>query len=453
MDKRVKHKEIPLTGKFMTADPAATGENFQTLTNLRPTDTHIKGVQGMTKINTTQLGSALDFTDATEVDIVADRISVAASKITVTSIYSDEEAYVYFDYGADYFSGDFRIDFQFNCTEQTVSVFGYAFIFGLSNAIDDLEGNRLAEGAEIVVLNTGELLSLSEQNGAVATKDSITALDLATEYYATIIRNESAGTYGTVSLHVYSDSTRETEIASSPATIELTEKQDFRYLYTFSSWNSGLADVAWSGTVEDYFIVYSKTKNAFHFSKAQPQESHVLAQVAGADGKTVLIQNETPIPDVGNFAATEVWRDGKNNPGEIPGLGRFSNAPDGQMMYCNGVDSLIWGGDEILPSAFITSTAVVADGGLITDPKDFTDNIRSTSKTAENILLLGGGVDDYTVLMLHCEGDDGGTVFTDSSDSAHTVTAVGDANTDLSQAKFGVSSGVFDGTGDYLTIP
>ena len=61
------------------------------------------------------------------------------------------------------------------------------------------------------------------------------------------------------------------------------------------------------------------------------------------------------------------------------------------------------------------------------------------------------GIDSYTKLMLHCNGTDGSTTFTDSSLSPHTVTANGDAQIDTAQYKFGGASGLFDGTGDYLS--
>src|SRR5262245_11711181 len=57
------------------------------------------------------------------------------------------------------------------------------------------------------------------------------------------------------------------------------------------------------------------------------------------------------------------------------------------------------------------------------------------------------------VLLLHMNGTDGSTTFTDSSASAHTVTPNGDAQIDTAQSKFGGASGLFDGTGDYLDIP
>lgn len=63
------------------------------------------------------------------------------------------------------------------------------------------------------------------------------------------------------------------------------------------------------------------------------------------------------------------------------------------------------------------------------------------------------GIDAYTKLMLHCNGDDASTTFTDSSDSAHTVTANGNAQIDTAQSVFGGASGLFDGDADYLSIP
>lgn len=62
-------------------------------------------------------------------------------------------------------------------------------------------------------------------------------------------------------------------------------------------------------------------------------------------------------------------------------------------------------------------------------------------------------IDSYTKLLLHMNGTDGSTVFTDSSPSGHTVTANGDAQIDTDQYKFGGASGKFDGNGDYLSIP
>lgn len=62
------------------------------------------------------------------------------------------------------------------------------------------------------------------------------------------------------------------------------------------------------------------------------------------------------------------------------------------------------------------------------------------------------GIDSYTKLLLHCDGADASTTFTDSGVTGHTVTANGNAQIDTAQKKFGSASGLFDGSGDYLAI-
>lgn len=64
--------------------------------------------------------------------------------------------------------------------------------------------------------------------------------------------------------------------------------------------------------------------------------------------------------------------------------------------------------------------------------------------------LIGGGFDSYTKLLLHCDGANGSTVFTD--DTGKTVTPNGNAQISTAQSKFGGASGLFDGSGDYLSL-
>lgn len=54
-------------------------------------------------------------------------------------------------------------------------------------------------------------------------------------------------------------------------------------------------------------------------------------------------------------------------------------------------------------------------------------------------------------LLLHMDGSNGSTTFTDSSSNALAVTPTGDAQISTAQSKFGGSSALFDGSGDYLT--
>ncbi len=57
--------------------------------------------------------------------------------------------------------------------------------------------------------------------------------------------------------------------------------------------------------------------------------------------------------------------------------------------------------------------------------------------------------DSYTKSLLHFNGTDASTTFTD--ESGKTWTANGDAQIDTAQSKFGGASGLFDGNGDYVS--
>jgi hypothetical protein len=56
-------------------------------------------------------------------------------------------------------------------------------------------------------------------------------------------------------------------------------------------------------------------------------------------------------------------------------------------------------------------------------------------------------------LLLHGNGSNGSTAFTDNSPTPKTVTGVGNAQISTAQSKFGGASIAFDGTGDYLSVP
>lgn len=62
------------------------------------------------------------------------------------------------------------------------------------------------------------------------------------------------------------------------------------------------------------------------------------------------------------------------------------------------------------------------------------------------------GNDQYTKLLIHCDGADASTAFTDVSAAGRTVTTNGDAQVDTAQSKFGGASALFDGTGDFLSV-
>jgi hypothetical protein len=132
---------------------------------------------------------------------------------------------------------------------------------------------------------------------------------------------------------------------------------------------------------------YPRFRNAYHFRKFQPAESHVLAQVyTTAETTAVIIQNTAAIPGTAAFAATSLWSDSAGF-----GRGYFCDAPDGQMVYANGVDTCIWGGNETQIGAFVLcSVAMTAISDTPASPKDLTEQIKNTKTDSENIATCGG---------------------------------------------------------------
>ena len=79
----------------------------------------------------------------------------------------------------------------------------------------------------------------------------------------------------------------------------------------------------------------------------------------------------------------------------------------------------------------------------------------ATSSVRARLTSAAAGNDAFTKVLLHFDGADASTTFTDSNagGSARTWTAAGDAQIDTAQSKFGGASGLFDGTGDSISTP
>lgn len=63
------------------------------------------------------------------------------------------------------------------------------------------------------------------------------------------------------------------------------------------------------------------------------------------------------------------------------------------------------------------------------------------------------GNDSFVQILLHGDGANAGTTFTDSSAAARTFTRTGSVVTSTAQVKFGTASLLFDGSSDYLSTP
>ncbi len=134
---------------------------------------------------------------------------------------------------------------------------------------------------------------------------------------------------------------------------------------------------------------YPYILNGFHFRKDQPQESHVIVYAADSTSPSaaVLYQNTTAIPNAGNFSSTILHTNSS-----VTELGRFASAPRGNMVYANGAETLIWGGNEIEATAFIVSSDSLTGSSTIpTSPNDFSDQIQNTRQTDDQIATINSG--------------------------------------------------------------
>jgi len=104
--------------------------------------------------------------------------------------------------------------------------------------------------------------------------------------------------------------------------------------------------------------------------------------------------------------------------------------------------------------AYDSSTSKYSSSSL-TNGACGASNNTITATTPTNTCSTGTSssvtTDSNTVLLMHMDGSDNGTTFTDQT--GKTITRNGDTKTVTATKKFGTASAYFDGSSDYLSIP
>lgn len=98
-------------------------------------------------------------------------------------------------------------------------------------------------------------------------------------------------------------------------------------------------------------------------------------------------------------------------------------------------------------TTFYTSLVASILGKMYFDCSIYSDSANINS------IQITEATDYNTSGLLHFDGDDGSQDFVDSSPMVYTVSDFGNAQIDTAQKVFGTASGLFDGVGDYLTLP
>lgn len=163
--------------------------------------------------------------------------------------------------------------------------------------------------------------------------------------------------------------------AVDPATID-TNFQSLKNLRYTSTNLRGISGMSKINTTA--LSSYSKVRSGIHFTKETPSETHVLVQAYNS-GETAsqILQNTVDIPNQGDFSGTALHTDASG-----AGRGHFENVSQGQVTYCNGVESMIWGGDEYRAARFLNG-----DSGM-TVILDYSNEVSTTSTEALNIATL-----------------------------------------------------------------
>lgn len=217
-------------------------------------------------------------------------LTLTASRVTYAGLINNEDAFLYKDFGADHFAGDFEhlVDFKVTSADDG----GYVYIWGLTNSADDILDIQGASGSFLAcsLVRTGSDYNfriLEVDSGAGPYYDTF-ASTVNTAYYLKIKRDETVGTYGTLYCYIYSDSAR-TNLVDTLEVALHTSKKDFRYLCAVSSRSEGTTSTI-NGYQENFII------SGESYGK--------INQGAGFNGTTskIVISDAASLKPTGNFS-------------------------------------------------------------------------------------------------------------------------------------------------------
>lgn len=186
-----------------------------------------------------------DYTTYTEVDGGSD-ITVGANLLTVSSMSRSVDSWVVDDKTAGHFSGDFTHLLRTQ-SQSASSAGGRAGVWAIANAVEEIV-TLLGADVQVVRWQNRTSLRVIEANGGSTINHSSISLLLDTNYYLTVDRDESVGSFGELTVEIDDSADRTSPVDTLSVT--LTEKQDFQYVYGLASVNTG-GSQTWTGIVAD----------------------------------------------------------------------------------------------------------------------------------------------------------------------------------------------------------
>jgi hypothetical protein len=203
-------------------------------------------------------------------------------------------------------------------------------------------------------------------------------------------------------------------------------------------------------TVECFFRVTSFVTNAHLFNLnagASDLPGRTVVYFADTSGTMFVDTYSTGTPDYNSFGS--------------PLLTGLSTGQFYHFAMCRSGSTTRFYLDGVLKQTG-TSNVDIPNTGMTVGLSNFNGHVDEL-RFSHTARYTGGSLtvptaafvnDADTVLLVHCNGTDGSTTFTDDVGSRRQlgISAIADAKISTAQSQFGGASALFDGTGDYLEI-
>lgn len=197
-----------------------------------------------------------DFTTYTEQD-PNNRLTVSTYAVTASNLTIGESAWLVKDYGNAAFGEQFQHKFRFRFDNVGV-VPVYADVWAVSNVIADgytwFNNRQQALNAFLYRDTTATRIYLRDSEDG-SNDQGYVNIALATDYYASVVRNGTACT-----LYVYSDANRTQLVGVTSVT--LAQGRVYRYVFAAHSHNAGITGRTISFTVGDFDLGFPEPSSS-----------------------------------------------------------------------------------------------------------------------------------------------------------------------------------------------
>lgn len=194
----------------------------------------------------------------TEVDIPNKITEITTDKAVFTSLDRSAAEYLYFDFGAAHFSADFVHSGRTKITGGSSAAYSWVYCWMLANYVGTFNQIYTSGQKSMLYLefdrSAAGVLNLALIEGVAADQYSVSSINLNpnTDYYWKITRDESFGTYGKLTLDIYSDAAMTVLVDSKSLTLHA--KTDFRYLFAVNSAGGGTTTDVISGETGELLL-------------------------------------------------------------------------------------------------------------------------------------------------------------------------------------------------------